>query len=321
MARFRPPGQGWIPDVPDFRDYTPARPSIRELLGRLPQPDPEGSIDLREYFPPVDHQRGLNSSAAHACLSVIQYSEGRALGARPDPSPLFVYKMARQHVGCSGDCGASIRTTLKCIRRFGAPPETAWPYDVDRYEDKPDPSLFSYARDYCGLRYVRIDARNAMGSDRLAVAKSFVAAHLPVIFGFAVPTSISINPIIPYRPRYDALYGGQCVVAVGYDDELRSAAAGAQSVGALLIRNSWGAEWGDAGYGWLPYQLIADGYAADFWVILKPDWLDSDEFKQPKTLDIAEANGTTPVGERTQPPHKAEKRSSPTRSPRDRRHR
>lgn len=49
--------------------------------------------------------------------------------------------------------------------------------------------------------------------------------------------------------------------------------------GPLLIRNSWGTGWGDAGYGWLPYEYVLKGLAEDFWSILKKEWVDTGEFK------------------------------------------
>ena len=64
-------------------------------------------------------------------------------------------------------------------------------------------------------------------------------------------------------------------MAVGYDDNHRVAG---KKVPSLIIRNSWGVDWGEDGYGYLPYDYVLTGLARDFWSAFKWDWIETGQF-------------------------------------------
>jgi C1A family cysteine protease len=193
------------------------------------------------------------------------------------PSRLFLYQNTLHLAGTRGDVGADLRTALKAMVRCGIPPERYWPYELARFPVEPDPFLYSFVEPYRSAYYVRLDSRGTSGIDVLEVVKDFLAAGYPSAFGFPVPNSLTDDPDIPYRPTFDATLGGQAVVAVGYDDRwLRG------SRGALLVRSSWGTQWGEDGYGWLPYAYVEEQLAVDFWTLLHPQWIASGEFDLPE---------------------------------------
>ncbi len=79
----------------------------------------------------------------------------------------------------------------------------------------------------------------------------------------------------------DRVIGGHAVMAVGYDDDIEivnTNRRGLKTKRALLIRNSWGEDWGDEGYGWLPYAYVVDGLARDWWCLLKNEWVNTGVF-------------------------------------------
>lgn len=282
MAHFEPAGFGWLPSMPDFRDDEPASPSAGAVLRPLGEPAGAqvASVDLREYFVDVYDQQSLNASPANACAAMVEYFERRANGRLLRPSRLFLYQNTLRLAGVSGDVGADLRTTLKAMIRCGIPPERLWPYEIDRFAQQPDPLLFHYDQPYRELRYVRLDSLRSSGIRNLRMVKGFLAAGFVSAFGFGVPNSLSDDGQIPYRPTFDSIVGGTAMLAVGFDDRWMRG-----SRGALLVRSSWGAGWGEAGYGWLPYAYVEEHLAVDFFTLLHPDWIASGEFAAPRLPD------------------------------------
>jgi C1A family cysteine protease len=274
---------GWYPYWVDHRDYSPQHAIVTSLLGKLKirkrksQNLPE-SVDWREYCGPVEDQQGLPTSPAHACVALIQQFERRASGRLLQLSRLFVHCTARRQLNVTGKSGVSLRAALKAIVRCGVPPEEFWPYDMTHLDRDPDAFSFSFEREYRALCYLRLDGRELDGEQILRGLRSFLAAGFPFVFGFPVSTSMGNDPEIPFPRATDRIRGGLAVTAVGYDDKRRIGS----DKGALLVRNSWGSNWGEQGYGWLPYAYIRERLATDIWTILKPSWLKSGEFELPQ---------------------------------------
>ena len=122
---------GWIPDYPDFRDYTEKTEEIRLVFGAKGGVKVKSllvSVDLREWCSPIENQRNLGSCTANAGVGVIEYYERKAFGRHIDASRLFLYKVTRNLMKQKGDTGAYLRTTMGAMVLFGVPPEDFWPY-------------------------------------------------------------------------------------------------------------------------------------------------------------------------------------------------
>ena len=281
-------GLGWLPDYPDFRDYTEKHKEISGLFttakvlkkaARMPS-----SVDLRAWCSPVEDQGSLGSCTAHAGVGIVEYYEKRAFGKYIDASRLFLYKVTRNLLHLTGDAGAFLRSTMGSLVLFGVPPEEYWPYTISDFDKEPTAFCYAFAQNYQTIKYFRHDPPGVLKDILLERIKTYLSAGHPSMFGFTVYSSIGQagkTGKIPFPCKGEKILGGHAVAAVGYDDKMKITNTGsckAETTGALLMRNSWGTGWGEGGYGWLPYKYVLTGLAEDFWSILKKEWIDTGEF-------------------------------------------
>jgi C1A family cysteine protease len=281
-------GMGWLPDLPDIRDYTVETDEIKQMLMQIGIEEPvksvQGPVDLKQWCSPIENQLQLGSCTANAGVGMVEYFERKTSNNHIDASRLFLYKTSRDLMGVKGDTGAYLRITMASLALFGVPPENFWPYTDKNPNFDIEPSAFCYAfaDNYKSIKYLRLDPPGITKPDLLDRIKTNLAAGIPSMFGFTVYNSIwnATNGKIPYPCPGDKVAGGHAIMAVGFDDnvQIKNPGCNTTTKGALLIRNSWGTTWGDKGYGWLPYEYVLKGLANDFWTILKQEWVNTGVF-------------------------------------------
>jgi len=251
---------GWTPDVPDNRDHTYAAP-LAKLTAAAPLPN---KVDLRKKCPAVYNQGNIGSCTANAIAAALEFDRKKQHLQDFVPSRLFIYYNERvmEHT-VSSDSGAQIRDGIKSVNNIGFCAETEWPYDINKFANKPAPKCYTDAQKYECVGYQRLDSSN------LNQLKGCIAEGFPFVFGFTVYDAFEGEEVaktgaLNMPGPKEKVQGGHAVLAVGYDD----------SAQRFTVRNSWGKDWGTRGYFTIPYSyLTTTDLADDFWTIriLKQD--------------------------------------------------
>src|SRR5574343_1257369 len=120
---------GWLKDSLDARDH---RFYLKEPVS-LPS-----FVDLSHNASPIEDQKSIGSCTANAAAGIMEYLQLKNNKPLTDLSRLFIYYNTRLLQGTTNfDSGATIRTTIKSIVKYGAAKESYWPYNINRYKSKP----------------------------------------------------------------------------------------------------------------------------------------------------------------------------------------
>jgi C1A family cysteine protease len=244
-------GYGWNRDLPDGRDFMYAAPV--EVISALPK-----TVDLRPRCPDVYDQGQLGSCTANAIGAALEFDQMKQQEPDPfTPSRLFIYYNERVIEGTvSSDSGAQIRDGVKSVNQLGAPPETAWPYMITKFRNKPPKTAYTDALKNQAIIYQRL-------TPTLSQLKGCVASGYPFVFGFTVYESFESAAVaksgkVPMPQADEQQLGGHAVLAVGYQESSQT----------FIVRNSWGSGWGMEGYFTMPYPyLLQPTLSSDFWTI------------------------------------------------------
>ena len=240
---------GWIKDDDDSRDYKFVPKDIM-----LPN-----KVDLRSLCPPVYDQLSLGSCTANALASDVEFIIDKEKYPDFMPSRLFIYYNERkiEHTTKS-DSGAQIRDGIKSLAKWGVCHETSWAYDISKFTMKPPKAIYKEALKDVINKYERIKGLESF--------KNALAQGYPVVFGFEVfedfESTYTANTGIVRMPSGSQI-GGHAVKGVGFDDNMTANGV----TGYAIVKNSWGKDWGEKGYFYIPYSYLDSELCSDFWVI------------------------------------------------------
>ena len=235
----------WKPDKLDTRDY-------KYTVTQKASPN---IVDLRAFCSPIENQGSLGSCTGQAIAGAIELLNKR--NRKPtDVSRLFIYYYERLLLGTVNyDSGAYIRDGIKATNHYGASLESYWPYDIRKFKQEPISEAKTDALNRKVTRYERVNDFNGCIN---ALSNGY-----PVIMGFRVYDSFMSKNVartgnMPYpNTKRERLLGGHAVLLVGYNKTKK----------VFIARNSWGTNWGDKGYFYMPFDIVKPNMSSDYWII------------------------------------------------------
>lgn len=222
----------------------------------------KGVADLSQFCTTVKDQGELGSCTAFASVGAMEFLHKRFGGSKVEDmfSERFTYYATRVNVlkWTPDDSGAYVRDAVKSLVKHGTCLEKTFVYNND-FRTAPSQPAYAEALKYQALSYAKFEDGKSPTERRqlIEVLKANLDAGLPIIGGFICYSNIwnAVRGVIP--PRNGQIIGGHAILIVGYDDVKRQ----------FKFKNSWGAGWGDRGYGYLPYDYYFSGDMFDLWSI------------------------------------------------------
>lgn len=273
------PSYGYIPD-----HYLMSEKKLK--ISGVQMSKMRKNCNLSENFLDVYDQKRFHSSTANAIASVIEYNfnicpEHERKVKRV--SRMHIFNLGRQiqdgNESLQKNTGTSIRETLKQVNKYGIVDTSSFPYSVgySTYVIKSN-NIKGYYRGRFKYRKVHKDLSSFKTC--LSVLKQ------PIIFGFSVYDSFhdklkwDNDGVMPIPKSTEKLIGLQTAVAVGYSHKRK----------AFLIRNSWGREWKNDGYFFMPFDYFTSKNCSSFWTVeLEIDPID-EEFVPESDLERSESD-------------------------------
>lgn len=226
----------------------------------------KGSVDLRKFFTPVKNQLNLGSCTSFAAVAMYEAMMNQAgVDGCNDMSPAYLYFYSNILKGRPAG-GSNFHEQLEVLGTHGVCHEDLYIYDADSPDAKPSAQAEEDAKKHRVLSAKQIPLFN--GADKSAALKhnhtlltSALSEGYPIGISLKIYDNLGSDGAFILHPddipnaKED---GWHAMVIVGYSEENN----------IYIVRNSWGTEFGENGYCYIPMAYIDDPDYMDFACII-----------------------------------------------------
>lgn len=197
-------------------------------------------------LPNILDQGSLGDCVANAFYYTVMSQTNRAINL----SRLSLYAISRtiDYTPLNQDNGTTIRSTCQSIAKYGVCKEEIYPYNIVNFANLPPLTVFQNSKFFRTFTY------SFVSQDLLSIKTCLMTNNSPIIFGIMVyssflTTAVAKNGIVPMPNTNTEIFaGGHCMTIVGYNDATQM----------FTCANSWGTNWGNKGYCFLPYAYVTN---------------------------------------------------------------
>jgi len=148
------------------------------------------------------------------------------------------------------DRGCHIEPALQALKSYGICQEEYWPFIDARVNYQPYSSCYQQYKKFIPFSYRRL-------GNQIETMKSYLEAGYPLVIGARIYSQFHeaayYGGAVHHPNEYEkmtATNNGHAMLVVGYTDSYR----------AFIVRNSYGPQWGNQGYGYFPYSYLGDPF-------------------------------------------------------------
>lgn len=227
---------------------------------------PKNTIDLRKYFSPVRNQLNLGSCTSFAAVSMYEALMNRnGMEGENMMSPAFLYYFSNIKKGRPSG-GSNFHEQFEMLGKHGVCQEALYEYDAENPDVEPTGEAVEDAMKHrlLSARQIplinNIDKSETLKENHRLITSALTEGY-PVGISLKIYENLGKNGAFVLHPDDSPEAreeGWHAMVIVGYSEENNF----------YIVRNSWGPEFGEDGYCYVPMAYIDDPEYVNFACII-----------------------------------------------------
>jgi Papain family cysteine protease/Domain of unknown function (DUF4384) len=236
------------------------------------------TASLKKYCPVPQNQGEYGTcvgwSSSYAARTIMEARQNQWTDpnqiSKQAFAPGFLYKLVKDPSDVDCMQGLVIEDALDEMKRSGVPKYTTF---SESCTERIPNVAYTEAKKYILKDYARVFGDYDSYDTKVQAVKKSIYEGKPVVIGMLCAPSFGEAKNC-WQPSEQASYnfGGHAMCIIGYDDN--------RCGGAFEIMNSWGTDWGNKGFIWIPYRVFDDFVKYAYEVIDFPK-------AAPKTADLS----------------------------------